>query len=608
MIATEHHPGKTKPSTARAVLRMLAEVAGFAVLLFVARFLARAHLIPQSDQECHIGGIAVDVLAHGIRFPLLAYAPNEYDNGSFFSGLLTAGSFSILGRNVLALKLATHVIAAAGAVAALWLLRACLSELGLTARRVRWVAAAALVIAFACAPRVITLTTMNGVGNHAEGAAIDTILLAVFAYGVQSPSVAGAALRWALVGVALYLNKGTALAIPVLAVAEVAVAWPYRHRLVAATAGFTLGAVPELLVVAQRHALGWATMAAKPERGARTFPGLFLDDLLFLGEYRIGLLAAWALALAIGIVLFVRAARRFTSRRPAATIAGAPVALGLVVGFTCLFLVALSAMAQGGLDAYEIYGYSTLVVLYALALAWACARATARRGAGLRFAAGAIVVTLLLYRPDAIVGGLGPVAALRQNQAGAACGWRFGEGFAREHDHGLAPHGLTRVEHTIARCRSLSAPTLALDCIGGMARELAWRRGGKVDGAPPTDLSPTERRAYAYFYGTHRKGNEESCRDFVDPDLTTDCRAAVQLECLVFGDLYTRVRTGRSLPRPQCALADPPMNGYWAAMRRDLLARPTGPAPPILTGSASPDADLRACRTVFEACYGAAAR
>src|SRR5437588_9647735 len=103
-----------------------------AALLFLTRFVARSHLIPLSDQECHVGGVAVDVLAHGIRFPLCAYAPNEYDNGTLFSGLLAALSFSVLGRNVLALKLTTHLIAAAGAVAALWLLRGCLEELGLT--------------------------------------------------------------------------------------------------------------------------------------------------------------------------------------------------------------------------------------------------------------------------------------------------------------------------------------------------------------------------------------------------------------------------------------------------------------------------------------------
>src|SRR5262245_24808144 len=106
--------------------RCAAEFLGFALLLFVTRFIARGSFVPLMDQECHIGGIAVDVLAHGVRFPLLVYAPNEYDNGSFFSGVLAALAFTLLGRNVLALKLVTHAITAAGAVATLWLLRGCL--------------------------------------------------------------------------------------------------------------------------------------------------------------------------------------------------------------------------------------------------------------------------------------------------------------------------------------------------------------------------------------------------------------------------------------------------------------------------------------------------
>src|SRR4051794_34442480 len=79
-----------QPGAAATAVRLLGETAAFFVLLFLSRFLLRAHLLPEMDQECHIGGIAADVLAHGVRFPLLVYAPNEYDNGSFFSGLLTA--------------------------------------------------------------------------------------------------------------------------------------------------------------------------------------------------------------------------------------------------------------------------------------------------------------------------------------------------------------------------------------------------------------------------------------------------------------------------------------------------------------------------------------
>src|SRR5262249_9691846 len=152
------------------------------------RFIARGYLVTEMDQECHIGGIAVDVLAHGIRFPLVAYAPNEYDNGSFFSGLLAALSFSVFGRNLLALKLVTHVISAAGAVAALSLLRACLGALRVGDRLVRAVAITTLVYSFAMAPTLVTALSTYAVGNHPEGSAIDTMLLALFAYRVRTRS------------------------------------------------------------------------------------------------------------------------------------------------------------------------------------------------------------------------------------------------------------------------------------------------------------------------------------------------------------------------------------------------------------------------------------
>ncbi len=268
----------------RTAARLSAELAGFAILLFVTRFMLRGHLIPLMDQECHIGGIAIDVLAHGVRFPLLAYAPNEYDNGSFFSGLLAALSFALLGRSVLALKLVTHVISAAGAVAALWLLRGCLDELGVTSRRARWAATAALVIGIALAPRIVTLCSMYAVGNHAEGSAIDIILLALFSRLVRTRSAARTAAFWALVGFALYLNKGTVLVIPVLGSAEIALSWRARPRLLAALAGFLLGVMPGAPGdrAAARSRLG--DHGSKAERNSRAFPHAFLEDLATLGR------------------------------------------------------------------------------------------------------------------------------------------------------------------------------------------------------------------------------------------------------------------------------------------------------------------------------------
>ncbi len=93
----------------------------------------------------------------------------------------------------------------------------------------------------------------------------------------------------------------------------------------------------------------------------------------------------------------------------------------------------------------------------------------------------------------------------------------------------------------------------------------------------------------------------EPCSDFTSPELAADCVAAVQLECLVFTDVLTRFASARGIAQPQCRLPEPPMNGYWAAMRRDLLARPMGKAPD--TPRISEDTDLRACQPVLSACY-----
>ncbi len=592
---------------------MVAELTAFAGLLFITRFVARGHLVLQTDQECHIGGIAVDLLKHGVRFPLLVYAPNEYDNGSFFSGLLAAVSFSLLGRNVLALKLTTHVISAAGAVATLWLLRGCLEELGLMSRTARLAATGALVVAIAAAPRVVTVCAMYAVGNHAEGAAIDTVLLASFAWRLQTRSAVRTAAFWLLVGLALYVNKGTVLVIPVLAAAETALAfrarWLLLRQVAAMCGGFALGMLPEVLVIVQRHGAGWATMVSKGQRNAQTFPHAFVANLLILGEYRIELLTAWAVAIALGTGLFLQRARRFqrgvVSSTPDTCAAGvAPVTLGLVVSVPWLLVAALIVMAQNSLiPSYVTYGYPAVIVLFSVLVALICTHATSRWGhrAGAMVGVAAIAVTLILHRPDALTWGSATVSALWRNRAGAACSWRFAEGFERQYDHGLVGRGTTREQYAIEQCRSLSERDQVLDCIGGVARELNWRQQGRVQDEPPAGLTAAERHAYAYLYGTHRRGDMSACSDFANPDLRADCTAAVQLECLVFGDIYSRFLTGHAAGQPRCTIAESPMGGFWAEMRADLLRRTAGSGPQLAD---LPESEgFGACKSVFDACY-----
>jgi hypothetical protein len=222
------------------------------------------------------------------------------------------------------------------------------------------------------------------------------------------------------------------------------------------------------------------------------------------------------------------------------------------------------------------------------------------RGAALAVVA-ATASSVLLYRPDAVAWRPSAVAALWRNAEAAACSWRFAEGFEREHRYGLAPPGTTREQHAIERCRSLTEQDQVLDCIGGIARELNWREDGNVNGEPPAGLSVAERRAYGYHWGTHRMGNAAPCGEFTGPELAAECVAAVRLECLVFTDVVTRLDFARSIPQPRCDVPPPPMNGYWASMRRDLLARPPGNRPNL--PPASGDTDLRTCEPVLSACY-----
>jgi len=91
------------------------------------------------------------------------------------------------------------------------------------------------------------------------------------------------------------------------------------------------------------------------------------------------------------------------------------------------------------------------------------------------------------------------------------------------------------------------------------------------------------------------------CRDFASPDLVEQCIAAVRLECLVFADIYAGVVSGHRLRRPRCVIPEPPMDGFWAMMRRDLFARTEGTATPTL--SLGGDVSLGACKPVLDECY-----
>ncbi len=604
-------------SSFRRLAYPLGEFAAFATLLFVVRFIMRGHLVPQLDEECTIGGAALDILAQGIRFPLPVYAPNDYENGFFYSALLAAGSFSLLGRNVLALKLPTHLIASLGAVATVWLLRSCLDELRLHTRHARWTAMAVLVVATAFAPRELVLfQTWNvGIGSHAEGLAIDMVLLALFARRRAGWSTGGIAAFWALMGLAVHVNKGALVLVPVLAVAELRLSRASARRLGAVVLGFLLGSAPELFTLARSDTAsgGWSTLVSKLIVHARDFPSAFVLDVLALADYRGELLATWVLALAVALAL-LRVDHRHRSIQDSPS---APSALRLTVGFLLLHLAGLAVMAQGGIDNYALHVHPPLVVLTALLAGWLCSAASKHWGPRAGMWTGALLVALmvLVHRPDHLKPSLEWVSALWDKRGSAACSWRLGEGFVRVQAHDAISHTLLgtpalsgrdpqlqlkRERHAIELCRSLSEVAQVLDCIGGVGRDSHFG-SGPIDGEPPAELSGVERRAYAFYNGVRTGGDLTPCDQFREPALTQECRTAVRLDCLIRADIATRFASGEPLGRPHCDIPEPPMDGYWAEMRVDLRSRPTGSAP--RAPRELNDEGVKGCVAVVASCY-----
>ncbi len=591
---------------------MLAEYAGFAALLFVVRFLLRGHLVPEIDEECALGGVAVDLLAYGVRFPLAVYAPNNYENGFFYSGLVTAASFSVLGRNVLALKLPTHLIVSMGAVATLWLLRSCLDELRVSARQARVTAIAVLIIATAFSPRAIAFysTAAAGIGSHPEGSAIDMVLLAVFARRRAGWSTKSTVGFWTAVGFALHVNKATLILVLVLAISELNRARSSPRLLVAACFGFLLGSAPALMTRSgTAAALGWENVASKVMEHARNFPSAFISTALTLGEYRPELLTTWALAITLAVALL------YLIRRQSSVQDGGshPSALRLTVGFLSLHLAALTVMAQGGVDYYAMHAYPPLVVATALLAGWACSAASKMTGVRRGRWVGAMLVAwmMLAHRAETLRPGFTRSSELWRNRGGAACSWRFAEAFLRLPGGGVDKSAVApaiseeslpaRERRAIVLCRSLSEQPQILDCIGGIARDFQYG-GGRIHGEPPASLSDVERRAFAFYYGVRRFGRMGQCDDFLDSALRKDCRTAVQLDCFNLADAATRYVSGDALGRPHCEISRPPMDGYYAEMRLDLLARPTGSSPRY-GREFTEQSSMGACMTLVDACY-----
>jgi hypothetical protein len=289
------------------------------------------------------------------------------------------------------------------------------------------------------------------------------------------------------------------------------------------------------------------------------------------------------------------------------------------MGLLLLHVAALTVMAQGGFDYYAMHIYPPLVIFTALMAGYACSGASEQWGVRSGSLVGVTIVGLmiLVHRPDTLTPGFTRLSALWNNRQGAACSWRFAEAFLRlqpaaidgtlvdTSDPEVDTRSLeAREQRAITLCRSLSESTQILDCIGGVARDLQYG-GGKIDGEPPLSLTDVERRAFAFYYGVRRFGHMEPCDDFLEPALQKECRTAVQLDCFYLVDMTTRFVSGASLARPHCEIPPPPMDGYYAGMRSDLLARPNGSAleDSRAFGEESGKNSLDTCRNLVDSCY-----
>ncbi len=597
---------------ARTAALIVGLTAFFVVVLFIARYMARGHLALCIEEECSGGGVAVEVLAHGVRYPLSVYAQNTYDNGSFVSGLVTAALFSVFGRRALTFKLEPLIVSAAAAVAILALVALCLRELQITDRRARRAGFAAAVIGIVIAPRYATIFSMIGIGpgSHIEGAAVETIVLALFAWRVHRRSVAETAALWVVIGALFWLNRGMIFILPVLAAMQLVVS---RRRLAAAIAmlvGFAVGVTPDWIAMAAGHDSGWHDLIWKFQQRLQMMPRPFVESMVLFGDGRIELLGSWALALAAATALCVRYWRSSAGAdgTGGATCegtgcAGRPVILTLLVGVTWYSLAVLLVVAVGGVDPYALHLLAPITVLVASVVGWLCAWVTARWGerSGVVAAFATMAAMLCAYRPDALSWEVQPVQALWHDETGAVCSYRFGEGFMRRRDEYWQGRWTAEgVQDAIAGCRSLSEREQVLDCIGGTT--YLWLRVRELEtvGMLPAGLDDDEARAFAYYFGIR---NNTECDGFGDRTLQDACKAAARLACLVQADRAMRIASGRYLGRPHCDIQEPPMQAFWAARRVELLNRPAGSPADVAMFADEKSGTESTCLAAYRDCY-----
>ena len=140
-------------------------------LFFFSRFLVNVNsTMFMTNEECHTGAVASELLGHGIEFPLYQYTPEYYENSILVSSFLATIPVYLLGLNPLSVKLVPFFFAYG------CLVLGCLILLRGGFRNGIWF----YVVCFLFGPKPFHLETLDGVGNHILGAFMGLTILYLF--------------------------------------------------------------------------------------------------------------------------------------------------------------------------------------------------------------------------------------------------------------------------------------------------------------------------------------------------------------------------------------------------------------------------------------------
>lgn len=551
-------------------------------VLFVSRFFLLTSAAFVTPEECHTGGIAAEVLKHGLRFPLWAYTPENYENGIVIGGLLATPLYGLFGEDVFALKLFAFVISATGMLAGLALLRRLLAATGLESRHARFAAFVGYVMLLVAGPASFVHKSLDAIGDHNEGSALSLLLLVLTARRHERRTVRALVVLWLAAGFAVVWEKGTAVVVGLALLAEVHRAWRGRQawsRLPVAIALFLVGYSPALLLV-HRPLNAWAVVAQKFTGSGGFAPVGTLVDLFWLYGDRS---AFWMGLFLVSLVgLFVAAFRE----RPRTGIAG------VLALYTATHVVFLSATdpTEPPLD-YCHYVFPMLAMGAAVLLAQAAEAASTSRWRTARIVfplasvslGGFLLLTSPTWSPDA-----GFPARLLNDHGRATCYWRFGRAFY---------HATDQLPEAVDMCRRLGDDH-SLECISGLPFA--------TDARPEQGtLKPREQRAFAFGWGSaaSRDQHRAGCSAFAGADARV-CRAGHHWDCVVYANLLSVLLEGRRLGRPHCSMA-PPWQGFATATEGwiDEAPSPGNQNQEEASAYREVQASMSECDAVLDECY-----